>query len=105
MKQIEVRPKTFYSAAFGAIDLDGWMLEFRNRRPGHSTKVEVKLIYKFLLFDPKTGIVAKFAEMPERRGDPKRRSMPSIIKWLKIKYGAEWYEKNKHLIGVVKVDV
>ncbi len=104
-KQIEVRPKTFYSHAFGAIDLEGWMVEFKVKEAKEKRGVmkAIKMLYKFLLYDPKTGKSTRIGEMPERRSDPKRMGRDTVIKWIKITYGTEWYEKNKSNLGIVKV--
>ncbi len=106
-REIEVRPKTFYSHAFGAIDLDGWMVEFKKdvakEKKGHTKPI--KMLYKFLLYDPKTGRTTRVGEMPERRSDPRRQGRDTVIKWIKLTYGEEWYEKNKSNLGIVKVKI
>jgi hypothetical protein len=104
-QMITERPETFknYSHAFGRIDHDTWLVEFRAKRA--PVKTVVKLIYKFVLFDPKTGSFTRIGEMPERRRDPKRMGKETVLNWLKVTYGKEWFEKNKNLVGIIKVKV
>lgn len=68
-------------------------------------KNTIKWIYKFVLYDSEKGTSERIGEMPERRRDPKRMGRETIINWLRCTYGAEWYEKNKSRIGIVKVKV
>lgn len=57
--------------------------------------------YKITLYDPRTHKTSTLAEMPERRTDPRRpKGRPTVINWLKMVYGEEWYSHNKNLIGI-----
>jgi hypothetical protein len=97
MIRIERRSESPYSHAFGKIG--DWLIEFKPSKPA------IKIVYKFFVYDPKTGTKVRFAEMPERRRDPKRMGKETILNWLRVTYGAKWFEEHKNFIGVIKVRV
>lgn len=59
--------------------------------------------YKITLYDPKTRKTSLFADVPERRSDPKRsKGKPTMCNWLKVCCGARWFSQNRNLIGIME---
>lgn len=59
--------------------------------------------YKITLYDPKTKETSLIALVPERRLNPKRpKGKPTMYNWLKVHCGADWFSKNRNLIGIIE---